>query len=261
MTDADEEVRRSLELLWGAEPAPRRGRKLRVTSAEVIAAGIAMADRDGLDAVSMRKIADEVGVTAMAIYSHVPSKAVLVDAMVDRVLAALSREEPPAGSWREQLAWTAHQTRSVYQEHPWTLSVTMVRRPFGPNLIASLEANLRIIAGIGLEPKEMIGIVNTVDDYVHGTLAWNLAAARSETESGISNQEWFQRHGQLIEQFADFDDYPILTALWEADQLTEHRTDFDFGLQRVLDGIEHYINTRSATARSSSPQTRHQGEE
>lgn len=255
MTDADDEVRRSLELLWGVEPGNRRGRKPRVTTAEVIAAGIAMADREGLDAVSMRRVADEVGVTAMAIYSLVPSKAVLVDAMVDHVLAALSREDPPAGSWREQLAWTTRQAWTVYREHPWTLGVTMVRRPFGPNLLASLEANLRIVSGLGVELDEMIRIVNTVDDYVHGALAWKLAAERSEDDSGISNQEWFNRHGQLIERFVDLGHYPILSSLWEAGQLTEHRTDFDFGLQRVLDGIEHYIDTRRPSAYSASQPT------
>lgn len=239
MTDAEEEIRRSLKLLWGSEPARRRGRKSRVTSTEIIVAGIAMADREGLDGVSMRKVADEVGVTAMAIYSHVPSKAVLIDAMLDHVLAALTREQPPAGAWREQLAWTAHRAWTVYQAHPWALSVTMVRRPFGPNLLASLEVNLRIVSELRLRSDEMIGIINALDDYVHGALAWNLAASRSENESGISNPEWFQRHGQLVEQFADLDAYPILTSLWRAGQLTDHRSDFDFGLQRVLDGIEY----------------------
>lgn len=260
MTDATDDARRSLELLWGVESALRRGRKPRVTSAEIIAAGIVMADREGLDAVSMRKVAEEVGVTAMAIYSHVPSKAVLVDAMLDHVLADVTREEPPAGSWREQLAWTAHRTWTVYRDHPWLLTVTMMRRPFGPNLLAALEANLRSVSGLGLGPGEMFRIVNTVEDYVYGALAAHLAAERSEADSGISNQEWFQHHGQLVDRFVDFDDYPVLASLWDIDQLIEHRSDFDFGLHRVLDGIERYITNRPTTTRSPFPQKHHRTE-
>lgn len=88
--------------------------------------------------------------------------------------------------------------------------------------------------------------MNTVDDYVHGALAAILETTRAEHDSGLSNDAWLERHGSLLAEFATFEDYPTLVDLWSNDTLTERHIDFEFGLQRVLDGIEHYIATRSA---------------
>ncbi|HLR93205.1 MAG TPA: TetR/AcrR family transcriptional regulator [Jiangellaceae bacterium] len=244
--DETAEMRKSLELLWGVEPQPRRGPKPRVTGEQVIAAAIAIADAEGIDAVSMRSVAERLGLTAMSLYGYVPSKGVLVDAMLDRILGERAAEPAAGEHWREGLHRLAHDTWNIYRRHPWALHVTMTRRPFGPNILAGLEATLRTVAELGLAPQEMVSVVNTVDDYVHGALAANLETTRAEQDSGLSNDAWLERHGALLGEFATFEDYPTLVELWSSDTLTERHIDFEFGLQRVLDGIERYIVTRTA---------------
>lgn len=245
--DDTAELRRSLELLWGVEPRPRRGPKPRITGEQVVAAAVAIADAEGLDAVSMRSVAERLGLTAMSLYAYVPSKGVLIDAMLDRTLGEAAVGPEAGEHWREGLHRLAHDTWNIYRRHPWTLQVTMTRRPFGPNILAGLEATLRTVSGLGLAPQEMVSIVNTVDDYVHGALAASLETTQAEQNSGLSNEAWLERHGSLLAEFATFEDYPTLVELWSNDVLTERHIDFEFGLQRVLDGVERYIAGRRSS--------------
>ena len=93
-------LRRSLELLWGVDPPPRRGPKPRVTAEQVVATAVAIADTDGLDAVSMRSVAERLGLTAMSLYAYVPSKGVLADAMLDRILGERAPVPAAGENWR-----------------------------------------------------------------------------------------------------------------------------------------------------------------
>lgn len=239
------ELRRSLQLLWGVEPPPRRGPKPRMTGDQVVAAATAIADTEGLEAVSMRGVAERLGLTAMSLYAYVPSKGVLVDAMLDRILGERTAEPAPNETWRNGLHRLAHDTWDIYRRHPWALQLTMTRRPFGPNILAGLEATLRTVSGLGLSPDDCVSIVNTVDDYVHGALVASIETSRAEQDSGLSNDAWLERHGPLLGEFATFEDYPTLVELWSKDILTERHIDFEFGLQRVLDGIEAYVTTHA----------------
>lgn len=245
--DEADRMRKSLQLLWGVEPPPRRGPKPRVSAEQVVTAAIAIADAEGIDAVSMRSVAEHLGLTAMSLYAYVPSKGVLADAMLDRILGERAAEPAADEHWRDGLHRLAHDTWDIYRRHPWALQVTMTRRPFGPNILAGLEATLRTVANLGLTPHEMVSIVNTVDDYVHGTLAASLEATQAETNSGLSHDAWLERHSSLLTEFVAFEDYPTLIEMWSNDTLTERHVDFEFGLQRVLDGLEHYIASRRGT--------------
>lgn len=247
IADDEATMRKSLQILWGVTPPPRRGPKPRVTGERVIAAGIAIADADGLDTVSMRSVAEHLGLTAMSLYAYVPSKAVLIDAMLDRILGERVDEPPTAENWRDGLHRLAHDTWIIYRRHPWALHVTMTRRPFGPNILAGLEATLRTVAGLGLTSEAMASIVNTVDDYVHGALAASLDTTRTEQDAELSYDAWLERHGSLLTEFVALEEYPTLIGLWSDGALLERHVDFEFGLQRVLDGIEQYINHTRGT--------------
>src|SRR3954467_15263646 len=97
------EARRTIDLLWFSEPVSRRGRKKGLAVAQVVDAAITLADDEGLDAVSMRRVAQELGVVPMTLYTYVPDKAALLELMLDAVYLRMSREEPAGGSWRERL--------------------------------------------------------------------------------------------------------------------------------------------------------------
>src|SRR5690625_3843383 len=205
-------MRKSLQLLWGVEPPPKRGPKPRVTGDQVIDAAITIADAEGLDAVSMRSVAERLGLTAMSLYAYVPSKGVLVDAMLDRILGERAAEPAADEHWRDGLHRLAHDTWNIYRRHPWALHVTMTRRPFGPNILAGLEATLRTVADLGLAPQEMVSIVNTVDDYVHGALADRLETAHAPPASGLSQVAGLPRKRATPAAAAALSDFHPLSA-------------------------------------------------
>src|SRR5699024_7531625 len=115
------------------------------------------------------------------------------------------------------------------------------------------EATLHTVTGLGLAPQEMISIVNTVDDYVHGALAASLETSQAEQDSGLSNDAWLERHSSLLAEFADFGQYPTLMELWSNDTLTERSIHFEFGLERFLDGIELYMTDKRSRRREGPP--------
>src|SRR5690625_5366407 len=106
--DESAQLRKSLQLLWGVEPPPRRGPKPRVTAEQVVTAAIAIADTEGLDAVSMRSVAEHLGLTAMPLYAYVPSQGVLADAMLDRRRGARAAEPAAGAHWRDGPHRLAH---------------------------------------------------------------------------------------------------------------------------------------------------------
>ncbi|MEU5158450.1 TetR/AcrR family transcriptional regulator [Streptomyces sp. NPDC020875] len=238
------DARRSLELLWGAEPQPKRGPKRGLSVERIVAAAIELADRQGLEAVTMRRVAEGFGVTAMSLYSYVPSKRELVDVMLDRVHAPSAAPAPDGEGWRAGLERHARASWQIYQRHPWVLQVTMGRPPLGPNVLAGLESIMETISGLGLSAEERLALINLVDDYVQGAATSHIRVAELERRTGLTGEQWWERYDALLEEFVDFSRYPRLTALWDEVGPTEQRTDFEFGLQRLLDGVERLITDR-----------------
>lgn len=132
--------RRTIELLWGIE-RPRRGPKPRYTVAHVTQVAIDIADRDGLTGLSMRRVADELGITAMSLYGYVPGKAELLDLMVDRVHGELHPPEQPHPGWRDTLYHLARQNWNLCLTHPWLLQIASTRPLLGPHTTANTTAN------------------------------------------------------------------------------------------------------------------------
>src|SRR5471030_1171419 len=99
----DGDPSRSIALLWGVAESGRRGPKPRHSVEDVVRAAIALADAEGLDAVSMRRVAETLQLSPMSLYTYVPSKAELVDLMLDRVAGEMGEPDPAGGDWRQQL--------------------------------------------------------------------------------------------------------------------------------------------------------------
>src|SRR5262245_54493212 len=125
--------KRSIELLWGLLEPKRRGPKPRLQVGEIVAAAIALADSEGLGAVAMRRVAEALGVAPMSLYSYVPSKAELLDLMLDTATGETAR--PPIDDWRSGLAGIARENWTLYHRHPWMLHIAAYRPPLGPNVI------------------------------------------------------------------------------------------------------------------------------
>jgi AcrR family transcriptional regulator len=237
---------RSIALLWRTtERAGRSG----LSVDRIVEAAIAVADEEGLGALTMRRVAERLGVGTMSIYTHVPSKAELIDVMLDTVLAEVTGPDHVDGSWRERLAGIAYDLRALYLRHPWLLQVATARPPMGPNLIAKYEYELRAVDGIGLSDVEMDAVVTLIDGFVHGAVRRAIDAAEVERRTGLTEEQWWYRQAPLLERVLDPARFPLAvrvgTAAGEEHQAAydpEHA--FEFGLQRVLDGIEALVRER-----------------
>jgi AcrR family transcriptional regulator len=239
--------RRSLELLWGVRERPRRGPKPRLTAEEIVRTAIELADAAGLDALSMRRIADALGVSPMSIYTYVPGKAELIDVMVDRAFGELT--PPEHDSWRARLEHIARDNWDLFHRHPWLLQITMTRPPMGPNTIGKYEYELRAVDGLGLTDLEMDSVVALVTGFAESAARTSVNAAEAERRTGISDEQWWEASAPVLDRFVNEADYPVGTRVGTAagqeyQAAVAPARAFEFGLARVLDGIEVLIRSR-----------------
>lgn len=209
---------------------------------KIVRAGVAIADREGLAAVTIRRVASELGVSAMSLYRYFPSKDELVLLLVDAVFAdesvpSTARER---SSMRQQLEAAARMEWQMYCKHPWLAAAISISRPqLLPNAMQHTEYILRALDGRGLSDQTMLLACITLLSFVRG-LAVNLEAeAQAEHETGLS------RVGHLDKQHASFSaltSSPELSTLGRMGSLPRPGIDleslFEFGLARMLDGLE-----------------------
>ncbi|GAA3959867.1 TetR/AcrR family transcriptional regulator [Actinomadura viridis] len=271
---------RTLELLWGVQGRPRRGPRPRLTVEEIVRAATALADAEGLDALSMRRIAERLGVAPMSIYTYVPGKSELIDLMLDRAYGELTpppestagegtardrdrdrdRDEgtddasgeggqgrPPG--WRRRLEHIARENWALFHRHPWMLQVVTARPPMGPNLLGKYEYELRAVDGLGLSDLEMDSVVALVNGFAESSARVSVHAAQAEQRTGMNDEEWWRATAPVLEKLIDLERYPLgsrvgTVAGREHGGAVGPGHAFEFGLRRVLDGIEVLIRSR-----------------
>lgn len=241
--------RRTIELLWGVRRR-RRGPRPSLSGEQIVAKAIELTDRDGLGGLSMRRLADELGITAMSLYGYVPSKAELLDVMSDRAYGEIASRGDPAAPWQTRLAVLARQHWALLLSHPWLLHIAASRPLLGPNVTALYDAELAAVDGLGLTDIEMDLIVSLLDDYVRGTARGAAEAAEAQARTGMSDQQWWEAYGPLLAEVLDPARYPTAVRVGSAagaeyDAAHDPARSFTFGLQRIIDGIDAFINTAS----------------
>lgn len=235
------EVTRRLALLWDPPSPATRGRKPRLTLDDVVRAGIAVAQEGGLDALSMRRVATELGVGAMSLYTYVPGRTELVDLMIDRAYSEL--DLPAAGDpWRRALAQYAHEMWNLYLRHPWILQTNMWRAPLAPHVLDAQEAGLRTIVDTGLGEIQVVETLGLVDNYVQG-LARATIAESSEQDG---SDEYWTTLSSFWEDWFDVERYPTMTRVYVAGGFDAPQGPFDASLDRLLDAVEMAIDRANA---------------
>jgi AcrR family transcriptional regulator len=224
---------------------PRRAAPPRrpLTQEAVVEAAIGVLDAEGLEAVTMRRVAQELGTGPASLYAHVSGKEELRELMLDRVAAEIRLPEPDPARWQEQLKELAREIRRVYTSHRDIALVSMGLIPTGPHLLDVAEAQLALMRAGGV-PKKIAGMaVDTLGmfldaDAIEGTVYYAKAPA------GEDPHEFFEAYfGQFREYFAALpkDRYPTITGMVE--ELTDADDDgrFEFGLDLLVRGIASYV--------------------
>ncbi|MEQ4300097.1 TetR/AcrR family transcriptional regulator [Plantactinospora sp. B6F1] len=243
-----EQLRRSIDLLWGGSERPARGPKPTLTLDGIVDAAIAVADRDGTAAISMRRVAGELGVGAMTLYRYVPGKAELVALMLDRVSGpgdeALQAAEK---GWRELLTAVARDSYRLHLAHPWLLQVNWTRPVMGPNSLAGAEIVVAALTGLGLTSQERIGVMITLDGFVSGYARRRILYDAAAEESGVSDEEFWSQHYPVLERAMASGNYPAMAALAEDAFDAGWDDTFEFGLHCLLDGFAVLFAARRST--------------
>jgi len=234
----------SLELLWGRRERSARGPKPGLTTEQIVKAAIALADEEGLEQFSMRKVADRLGTGAMSLYRYVPGKTELLELMYDAIHAEPA-PPPSRGEWRERLEALARRSRERIQKHPWMLGIALGRRPpLGPNVIANWDAYLQALSGIGLQANEVSAAAELVANYVQGATRAAVEAVNVEQASGQTDEQWWRERESFWEEYFDPERFPAISAVYAQGGFDDPVDAFEFGLQRVLDGIETLLSAR-----------------
>ena len=249
----DPDLRRRSELLWDDRSQGTRGPKAGMTPDDVVQAAMQIADEEGLAAVTMHAVAARLGFTTMALYRYFPNKEALLDAIVDAGLGSPPRPTEPRGTWRDEVARWAHAKRTMLCARPWLAELPFVAAPHGPNWLSWLEAVAEPLATTGLSSPDMGEMISVIDGFTRGASDTAVSLARARAR-GASVQEWAAAVGADLGRAIGDPRFPTFAALLTTPSDGKPRAmdeSFDFCLQRVLDGIELYVNSvKAESARS-----------
>ncbi|MET8795720.1 TetR/AcrR family transcriptional regulator [Nocardia sp. NPDC004568] len=227
---------KAVALMWGLEPAGTRGPRRGLSLEQIVDTAIELADEEGFEALSMNKVAERLGFTAMSLYRYVDSKATLLEIALDRVVG-MPPEIPPGTPWREALELWARAEYRVISRHTGWLHVRMSAPPLGPNNMAWLETGLAALGQTRIPEALKLQLVMNLSLYIIGRA--RLAEEIKAEEEG-SGGDW-----GIIDRL-DPARFPALTAAvraqaFEQDDQQWATLFFDTGLGLLLDGYERLI--------------------
>jgi AcrR family transcriptional regulator len=243
-----------LRLLWrhglDEPPAPRRGRKQRLAVDDVVDAAVKVADRDGLDALTMRLLATELGIGAMSVYTYVPGRKELLALMADQVFRR--RTLPPMrGDLRDRLALIARTHYEICREHSWMLDAMVLQYGVGPGASDLYEWQLSGIDGIGLSDLEMDQTVAVLQGFAGNIARSQERMRQAERTTGMSEAEWWEANAAELGRLMAGREYPIAGRVGAAAGMAyqasaDPSAELEFGLARIIDGIVAYVGSRNA---------------
>jgi AcrR family transcriptional regulator len=241
----------SIELAWGLREHPTKGPRRGLSLERIVEAAVGIAAADGLAAVSMGRVAAELGVSTMALYRYVAAKDELLALMVDATAASPPAAPAPGERWREGLARWAWTQLAVHRRHPWGLRVPISGPPATPNQVLWLERGLRCLRDTGLEEGEKLGVMLLLTGFVRSWATLEADLTEAAQAAGAGERDAMSGYGRLLARLTDPERFPALHAVIEAGVLDEPErpedpdAEFVFGLERILDGIEALVRARA----------------
>jgi AcrR family transcriptional regulator len=227
-----------------AGPAPRNEHEL--TRARIVSTAITIADAEGMAELTMRRIASTLGVATMSLYRHVPSRDDLIQAMIDATFDDIRVPARPNADWRHSLQLCARLEWALFQRHPWLGPTMSITRPqLAPNAIRLSEWVMAAFDGTTLTMGERMYIQILFFSFVRGIASALEPEAAAIQESGLTNDQWMEGQAATFLQLMDGGQLPRFRELttggfdFSLDQL------FEFGLARLLDGLQLFVDVRA----------------
>ncbi|MBE1580764.1 TetR/AcrR family transcriptional regulator [Amycolatopsis roodepoortensis] len=219
-------------VVWERPEPPSRPALTPLSRELIVGAAIRLADADGLDAVSLRKVATALDAGPMRLYGYIESKEELLDLMVDAVHAEI---RPTGEGWREVLRSLANAMRHAVHRHEWLADLLGGRPQLGPNALATSEAVMAALGEVGVDAA--MPVVSAVNAYTIGAVRREIAERRAERATGMDEKKWQATLGPYLTRTFATGKLPALaTVVRDAVHLDADET-FRVGLGFLLDGI------------------------
>ncbi|BEK86658.1 TetR/AcrR family transcriptional regulator [Nocardia seriolae] len=220
-----------MSLIWERDPYRPKSQALSVE--RIVDASIAIADAEGLEALSMRRVATALCTGTTTLYRYVDSRDDLLDLMADAVQNA---HVPLTGDWRTDLEAYAHHERELWLRHPWLAPLLATRPSLGPNGLRGLEHALTAAAPLTTDTAEAASAVGLIRDYVRGAVMRELAEKETQRRTGQSEDQWRAAVAPYLRKIIESGSYPRVARMTESADLSPAEQ-FSYGLRRLLDGI------------------------
>jgi AcrR family transcriptional regulator len=229
---------------WGVRERPHKGPKPALSLSRIVAAAVRVADTEGLDAVSMGRVAAELGTAPMSLYRHVSSKEELLTLMVDAAWDEAPGTPVAGEGWRAGLSRWAWALRAGARRHPWVVRIPLNSLPIMPNEVAWFENALACLADTELTEARKASVIMLLAGYVRNLATTEADIAAAIKASGLAPMEWMAAYPRMLAELTDPRRFPALAKFLAAGvfEMEDGPDDeFVFGLDRILDGVEVLI--------------------
>ncbi|WP_405163175.1 TetR/AcrR family transcriptional regulator [Nocardia sp. NBC_01499] len=220
-----------MSLIWDREPYRPKSQALSVQ--RIVDASIAIADAEGLDALSMRRVAAELSTGTTTLYRYVDSRDDLLNLMAD---AVQDSHVPLTGDWRADLEAYAHHERELWLRHTWLAPLLASRPSLGPNWLRGLEHALAAAAPLTSDIAATASAVGLIRDYVRGAVMRELAEKETQRRTGQTEDQWRATVAPYLRKVIESGAYPRVSQMTKAADRSPAEQ-FSFGLRRILTGI------------------------
>jgi AcrR family transcriptional regulator len=221
--------------VWARPERPPRERARGLARHQIVEAAITIADREGLDALTMRRVAQQLGAGTMSLYWHVRNKDELIELMRDQVTGEHTLQ--PSGDWRADLARFARDTRAMFLRHPWLASVAFGTPPLGPNALRQDELTAASMRSLGVDLQTQGAVGAVVYFFVVGFVLRELAQDQLQQRTGVTIEEWRAQVAPYIQQQLATGRYPNLQRAYTSGADMDNDAAFEFILTFILDAV------------------------
>lgn len=237
----------SHQTAWGVRARSEKGPKPALSLERIVDAAVGVATADGLEAVSMGRVAAELGVATMSLYRYVDAKDELLALMMDAAFAEPPAPPEPREGWRRALSRWARAHLAVLRRNTWVVRIPISGPPTLPNQVLWFERGLACLAKVGLSERDKLSALLLVNGFVRNEALLTADLQKSARAAGAAANRAMSSYGRLLARLVQARDFPEIAALVGSgvfESPDEIDREFEFGLARILDGVKALMPQR-----------------